>query len=67
MTFYLIDITGGTEASALGPWKTFEERDENARLVRARQDQDDSLFWADVSEQKELVVGPYVAAFFEEG
>lgn len=51
-TYYLIGVQGGVEPSAQGPYETEDERDDAARQIRETQEEDDSLFWADVDKQK---------------
>ena len=60
---YLIEISGGVEPFAQGPFETEDERDEIAKEIHAGQDEDDSLFWADVNERGVLTVGSYIAGF----
>lgn len=65
--FYLLDVHGCVEPHALGPYATPEERDEEARRVCRMQDGlEDSLFWADVDQDGQLIVGAYMSGFFEE-
>ena len=61
---YLIEVSGGVEPFAQGPFETEDERDEIAREIRAGMEQDDCLFWADVDERGVLTVGSYRAGFF---
>ena len=63
---YLIVVEAGVEPSALGPFPTENERDEVAKEIRAGQEEDDALFWADVDERGVLTVGSYMAGFFLE-
>ena len=60
---YLIEISGGVEPFAQGPFETENERDEIAKEIHAGQDEDDCLFWADVNERGVLTVGSYIAGF----
>lgn len=62
--YYLIEVEGGVEAFARGPFQTEAEQDNAAKEIRASQDEDDGLFWADVDERGELTVGSYMAGFF---
>ena len=62
--YYLIEVEGGIEPFAQGPFGTEDERDEIAREIRAGMDEDDCLFWADIDERGVLTVGSYDAAFF---
>ena len=64
--YYLIEVEGGVEALADGPFETDDERDDAAKLIRATQGEDDGLFWADVDERGTLTVGHYKARFFLE-
>ncbi len=62
--YYLIEVEGAVEPYARGPFNTEDERDNAAKQIRARQDEDDCLFWADVDENGGLTVGSYMAGFF---
>lgn len=62
--YYLIEVEGGVEPYAHGPFQTGDERDNAAKQIRATQEEDDGLFWADVDENGELTVGHYKARFF---
>lgn len=62
--YYLIEVSGGVEPFAQGPFETEDERDEIAKKIHAGQDEDDFLFWADVNERGVLTVGSYMAGFF---
>ena len=62
--YYLIEVEGGVEVFTEGPLETEKERDQMAKLIRATQEEDDSLFWADVDERGALTVGSYMAGFF---
>ena len=62
--YYLIEVEGGVEPSAQGPFQTEDEHDEIAREIHAVMDEDDCLFWADVDERGILTVGSYMAGFF---
>jgi len=65
-TYYLIEVYGGVEPFTQGPYQTEDERDGVARQIHETQDEDDSLFWADVEEAGKLTVGSYSAGFFEQ-
>lgn len=56
--FYLIDVFGCVEPELRGPWASAEERDREARAVRAGQDEADALFILDVNG-----AGPSVGAY----
>ena len=62
--YYLIEVEGGVEPVAQGPFETEQERDGIAKEIHASMDDDDCLFWADVDERGVLAVGSYVAGFF---
>ena len=62
--YYLIEVDGGVEPFAQGPFGTEDERDEIAKEIRARQNENGCLFWANVDERGALTVGSYMAAFF---
>lgn len=59
--YYLIEVEGGVEAFTEGPFETEKQRDRMAKLIRATQEEDDSLFWAEVDERGSLTVGHYKA------
>jgi hypothetical protein len=61
--YYLIEVDGGVEPFAQGPFSTEDERDEIAKEIHASQNENDYLFWADVQESGVLTVGSYAAAF----
>ncbi len=62
--YYLIEVAGGVEPFAQGPFETEDERDEIAKEIHSGQEEDDCLFWADVDERGVLTVGSYMAGFF---
>jgi hypothetical protein len=62
--YYLIEVEGGVEPTAHGPYSTEHKRDNAARQIHPRQEEDDGLFWADIDERGTLAVGSYVAGFF---
>ena len=66
LNYYLIEVDGGVEPFAQGPFGTEDERDEIAKEIRARQNENDYLFWANVDERGVLTVGSYMAAFFSD-
>jgi len=61
---YLIEVEGGVEPLVSGPYLTKPERDNGAKQIRRRQQEDDGLFWADIDEVAVLTVGAYTAGFF---
>ena len=61
---YLLEVEGGVEPILRGPYNTKHERDNAARQIHRRQQDDDSLFWADIDETGTLIVGTYTAGFF---
>ena len=64
--YYLIEVGGGVEPFAQGPFETEDERDEIGKEIHGMQDEDDCLFWADVDERGVLTVGSYMAGFFSD-
>ena len=54
----------GVEPFVRGPFQTEDEREEVAKQIHGTQEEDDSLFWADVDQTGKLIVGPYLAGFF---
>lgn len=64
--YYLIEIEGGVEAFARGPFDADDERNDAAKRNCATREDDDGLFWADVEATGALTVGSYRAAFLED-
>jgi hypothetical protein len=62
--YYLLKVEGGVEPTVHGPFRTKHERDDAAKQIRQRQEEDDSLFWANIDEAEILAVGTYTAGFF---
>ena len=62
--YYLLEVEGGVEPTVHGPYNTKHERDNAAKQIRRRQQEDNALFWADIAEAGILAVGPYTAGFF---
>ena len=62
--YYLIEVGGGVEPFAQGPFETEDDRDEIAKEIHANQEDNDCLFWADMDERGVLTVGSYTAGFF---
>lgn len=65
-TYYLIEVQGGIEPLTRGPFQDEHERDDRAKSIHKALRLDDSLFWADVDEAGDLIVGSYTAGFFYE-
>jgi hypothetical protein len=65
-TRYLLAVEGGVEPFVQGPYQTEHQRDQAAKVIRRKQDEDDGLFWADIDEAAILTVGPYTAGLFWE-
>jgi hypothetical protein len=62
--YYLVEVEGGVEPIVRGPYHTRRERDNMAKQIRQMQQEDDSLFWADIDKVAVLTVGAYKAGFF---
>ena len=62
--YYLLEVEGGVEPIVRGPYHTKRERDNAAKQIRRRQQEDDGLFWADIDKVAALTVDAYSAAFF---
>lgn len=62
--YYLLEVEGGVEPIVRGPYYTRHDRDNAAKQIRRRQQEDDGLFWADINEAAVLTVGAYTAGFF---
>jgi hypothetical protein len=62
--YYFLEVDGGVEPSFHGPYHTEHERDNVAKQIHRRQQEDDALFWADIDEAGILAVGTYMAGFF---
>jgi len=63
-SYYLIEVEGGIEPFAQGPFGTEDERDAIAKEIRAAMDEDDCLFWAEIDDRGILTVGSYSTSFF---
>ena len=66
-TYYRVEVHGGPEPHSWGPFREEKDRDDIAKIIHRAQKEDDSLFWANVNEERGLVVGSYLASFFLEG
>ncbi len=64
--YYLLEVEGGVEPIVRGPYRAKIERDSAAKRIRLSQEEDDSLFWADVDGIGRLTIGAYAAGFFWE-
>ena len=64
--YYLIEVGDGVEPFAQGPFETEDDRDEIAKEIHARQEENDCLFWGDIDERGVLTVGSYTAGFFSD-
>jgi len=64
--YYLIEVHGGVEPFAQGPFREEEERDDAAKIIHRTQKEGDGLFWADADKEGGLIVGSYMAGFFWE-
>ena len=62
--YYLLEVEGGVEPIVCGPYRTKHERDKAAKQIRRKQQENDSLFWADIDGAGTLSVGTYTAGFF---
>lgn len=63
-TYYLLITQGGVEPSVRGPYQSEKERDNAAKQIRGKQEEDDGMFWADIDRLAGLSVGSYPASFF---
>jgi hypothetical protein len=64
--YYLIEVEGGVEPAVHGPYRTKHERDNAAKQIHQRQEEDDGLFWVDINEVGVPTIGAYIAGFFWE-
>jgi hypothetical protein len=64
--FYLVEVEAGVEPIVRGPYHTENERNNAAKQIHRRQQEDDGLFWADIDDTGTLAVGTYMAGFFWE-
>ena len=62
--YYLLEVEGGVEPIVRGPYHTKRERDNAAKKIRRRQQEDDGLFSADIDKVAALTVDAYSAGFF---
>ncbi len=65
-TYYLLGVEGGVEPTVHGPYATIDEQENAGKQIHREQEEDDSLFWAEVEEEGALTVGAYTAGFFWE-
>lgn len=63
MKLYLLDVFGRFGPSALGPFDSEADRDEEARQAALRQADGDIPLWADVDDAGNLTIGSYAGAF----
>jgi len=47
-SYYLLGIEGGVEPTVHGPYDTIDEQENAAKQIHREQEDDDSLFWAEV-------------------
>lgn len=67
MTLYYVEVFGCVEPEITGPFKTEEDRDEEAMKARAEQDDaTDALFWLDVHEDGTAQMGAYSGAWADQ-
>ena len=62
--YFLLEVEGGVGPIVRGPYHTKRERDNAAKQIRRRQQEDDGLFWADIDKVAALTVDAYSAGFF---
>ena len=62
--YYLLEVEGAVEPIVRGPYHTKRERDNQAKKIRRRQQEDDGLFSADIDKVAALTVDAYSAGFF---
>jgi hypothetical protein len=62
--YYLLEVEGGVEPIVRGPYHTKRERDNAAKQIRRRQQEDDGLFSADIDKVAALTLDAYSAGFF---
>jgi hypothetical protein len=60
----LLQVEGGVEPIVFGPYHRKHKRHNAAKQIRRRQQEDESLFWADIDGAGTLSVGTYTAGFF---
>jgi hypothetical protein len=62
--YYLLEVEAGVEPIVRGPYHTKHERDNQAKKIRRKQQEDDGLFWVEIDKVATLTVGAYSAGFF---
>jgi len=66
MKHYFINVIGGVDAEIIGPYKTDDKRDAEAKQFRYNeQSENDSIFALDITELGDPVIWSYSAAFME--
>jgi hypothetical protein len=48
--YYLLEVEGGVEPIVHGPYHTKKERNNAAKQIHRKQQEDDGLFWADIND-----------------
>jgi hypothetical protein len=62
--YYLLEVEGGVEPIVHGPYHTKKERNNAAKQIHRKQQEDDGLFRADIDDIGTLAAGAYRAGFF---
>lgn len=62
---YLIHVEGGTDPELRGPFESELDQQAAARDLRKEQDEEDALFWLDIDENGNPIVGSFTNQFFE--
>ena len=77
MNYYVLHIWGDVEPQLHGPYKTAEERDDHARMIRADDDSEGGIYPLDAEivykmnsdphgHQPAIEVGTYSGGFFDD-
>ena len=66
MKFYLVEAVSGIEPIRFGPYKSDRTREEMALKIHRAMEEEDVLFWANVSPIGGLEVGAYSGGFFHD-
>lgn len=64
--FYNVPVWGSVEPSLEGPYTTSEERDAKAKEIHAEQDDEAGLFWLDIDNNGNPIVGAFSNADFDD-
>lgn len=64
--FFNVPVWGSVDPSLDGPYTTAEERDAEAKKIHAEQEEEAGLFWLDIDNNGNPIIGSFSNADFEE-